>query len=182
MPIFAWIFLSSVVAFGATFQSQQQSPHFKFDYNEGNWELMPQRSEKDGAQQIDKNMAQQTLVTIQKKQPDEKYHARFHVVTDSLDKFKEPKTPPLVQYQKHTVDFLKSQRFQILSVEPITLSKVKEMAVEIIANQRDFGLKFKEVIFIKDNKAYILTATTRTEKFDEYKSDIKMIFDSFEFY
>jgi hypothetical protein len=87
----------------------------------------------------------------------------------------------VVQYQKYTVDFLKSQRFQILSVEPVQLPKVNETAVEILANQRDFGLKFKQVIFVYEGKAYILTATTRTEKFDDYKNDIKKFFDTFEF-
>lgn len=181
MRTFIYFFLFSFMAWGANYQSQSLSPNFKFDYNDSNWEVMPQRVEKSTAQQIDQNMAQQTLVTVQRKQPDEKYHARFHVVTDNLDKFKDAKVPQLVQYQKHTVDFLKSQRFQILAVEPVTLPKIKETAVEIIANQRDFGLKFRQVIFLRGDKAYILTATTRTEKFDDYKPELKTIFDSFEF-
>lgn len=181
MRAFLCFFLFSLVARGADFQSHELSPNFKFDYNDSSWQIMPQRVENTSAQQIDKSMAQQTLVTLQRKQPDEKYHARFHVVTDSLEKFTDTKTPQLVQYQKHTVDFLKSQRFQILSVEPVTLPKVKETAVEIIANQRDFGLKFRQVLFIHGGKAYILTATTRTEKFDDYKPELKTIFDSFEF-
>ena len=174
-------FLFSLTAWGATYQSQELSPNFKFDYPESTWEVMPQRVEKNSAQQIDKSMAQQTLVTLQRKLPDEKYHARFHVVTDSLDKFKDTRTSQLIQYQKHTVDFLKSQRFQILSVEPVNLPKVRDIAVEIIANQRDFGLKFRQVLFIHGDKAYILTGTTRTEKFDDYKPELKTIFDSFEF-
>jgi dihydroxyacetone kinase-like predicted kinase len=171
-------FLTAVV-FGATYQSPNQN--LKFDYDETQWEVMPERVEKNEAQQVDKKMAQQTLVAVQRKQPDEKYHARFHVVTDSLEKFKDTKIPMVVQYQKYTVDFLKSQRFQILSVEPVQLPKVNETAVEILANQRDFGLKFKQVIFVYEGKAYILTATTRTEKFDDYKNDIKKFFDTFEF-
>jgi hypothetical protein len=176
------LFLFSFCAFGTTYQSSQFFPNFKFDYSEGNWEVVPPRVEKSDAQAIDKSMAQQTLVTVQRKQPDEKYHARFHVVTDSLEKFKDSKVPQIIQYQKHTVDFLKSQRFQILSVEPTTLPQVKETAVEIIANQRDFGLKFKQVVFIHQGKAYILTATTRTEKFDSYKSELTVIFNTFQFF
>ncbi|MBM4303870.1 MAG: hypothetical protein FJ112_06040 [Deltaproteobacteria bacterium] len=182
MRSFFALFIFSAVAFGATYQSSELAPNFKFDYSEESWEVIPPRLEKTDAQAIDKSMAQQTLVTVQRKQPDEKYHARFHVVTDSLEKFKDTKVPQIVQYQKHTVDFLKSQRFQILSAEPTTLPQVKETAVEIIANQRDFGLKFKQVIFIHQGKAYILTATTRTEKFDAYKPELKVIFDSFHFF
>lgn len=169
--------------FGAIFQSSNQAPtpNFKFEYPEANWELLPSRTEKTEAQLVDKNMAQQTLVTIQRKQSDEKYHARFHVVADSLEKFKDSKTPLIAQYQKHTVDFLKSQRFQILSVEPVQLPYIKESTVEIVANQRDFGLKFKQVIFVYEGKAYILTATTRTEKFNDYRNEIKPIFDTFQF-
>ncbi|NBY21271.1 hypothetical protein EBQ74_13790 [bacterium] len=58
---------------------------------------------------------------------------------------------------------------------------MKENAFEVTANQRDFGLKFKQVAFVHEGKAYILTATARTEKFDSYKNDIKTIFDSFQF-
>ncbi|MFM8315060.1 MAG: PsbP-related protein [Deltaproteobacteria bacterium] len=171
--------LLSVALYGTSFESPVYN--FKFDYNDSLWEVVPSRTEKTDAQQIDKSMAQQTLATVQRKQPDEKYHARFHVVSDSLEKFKDSKVPQLVQYQKHTVDFLKSQRFMILSQEPVQLPLVKETAVEILANQRDFGLKFKQVIFIHEGRVYILTATTRTEKFDDYKSEIKAMFDSFQF-
>ena len=182
MRIILSLVLFSLSSWGNTFQSSQLSPNFKFDYNDVNWEMVPPRIEKGEAQQVDKTMAQQTLVTIQRKTADEKYRARFHVVTDSLEKFKDPKIPQIVQYQKHSVEFLKSQRFQMLSVEPVTLPKVKETAVEIIANQRDFGLKFKQVIFIHEGKAYLLTATTRTEKFDTYKNEISAMFDSFQFF
>jgi hypothetical protein len=176
--LFSFVFVTSTL-FGATYQAPGQN--FKLDYNESLWEVIPARVEKNDAQAIDKSMAQQTLVTLQKKVSDEKYHARFHVVTDTLEKFKDTQLPQIVQYQKHTVEFLKGQRFQILSVEPISLPNVKEMAVEIIANQRDFGLKFKQVIVLYEGKAYILTATTRTEKFDDYKSELNGMFNSFQF-
>lgn len=173
----------STQVFGATYESSNRSstPQIKFSYPEADWEVLPNRAETEGAQQVDKTMAQQTLVVVQKKQPDDKYRARFHVVTDSLDKFKEGKVPLIVQYQKYTVDFLKSQRCLILSTEPIQLPHVKDTAVEVVANQRDFGLKFKQVIFIHDGKAYLLTATTRTQKFDDYKKEINQFFETFQF-
>lgn len=179
MRIYCLLSLMSLGLFGATFQSS--SENFKFNYNDSNWEVVALRFEKNGAEDIDKSMAQQTVATIHRIQADDKYHARFHVVTDSIAKFTDTKTPVVSQYQKYTVEFLKSQRFQIFSVEPIQLPNVKETAFEIIANQRDFGLKFKQVIFVHSGKAYILTATTRTEKYDAYKNELKVIFDSFEF-
>lgn len=181
-PVFFLIFFASAV-FGATFETANKAPepNIKFTYPEAHWEVLPPRTEKEAAQQVDKNMAQQTLVVIQRKQADEKYHARFHVVTDSVEKFKNTKLPLIVQYQNYVVDFLKNQRCMILSNEPIQLPLVKETAIEVMANQRDFGLKFKQVAFIHEGRAFILTATARTEKFDNYKEDIKAIFDSFQF-
>ncbi len=183
MKLLFLLLVASQAIFGATFESiaKSKEPHIKFNYPDAEWEVLPPRVEKEAAQQVDKSMAQQTLVVIQRKQADEKYHARFHVVTDSLEKFNDPKVPVIVQYQKHVVDFLKNQRCMILSNEPIQLPNVKENAFEVTANQRDFGLKFKQVAFVHEGKAYILTATARTEKFDSYKNDIKTIFDSFQF-
>lgn len=158
----------------------QESP-FQFQFDDSNWELLPTRAETKAAAEVDQKMAEATLVNLQRKQADDKYRARFSVVSDSLEKFKDGKISPLVQYQKHAVDFLKSQRFQILSTENIKLGKMQLPAVEVVASQRDFGLKFKQVIFVKEDRAFLLTLATRIEKFDSTLTEVKSIFDSFDF-
>jgi hypothetical protein len=78
---------------------------------------------------------------------------------------------------------MKSQRFHILSSGPKVLAKLGLPAFEIVANQRDFGLTFRQVVFLWEAagkpEAYLVTATTRTNKFDEYKKDLDGLFDSF---
>ncbi len=157
--------------------------HFSFDYDEAKWEVVPDKAgdKKQSGQDVDRAMAQKTLVTVQRKDADDKYHARFSVVTDSLSGFKGSAVEQLVAYRKHALDFLKSQRFHILTTEERKLPLVPETAFEVTANQRDFGLTFRQVVFLHGNQAYLLTAATRTAKFEEYGKELQKVFDSFKF-
>jgi hypothetical protein len=156
--------------------------HFSFDYDESKWEVVPEKpEEKKRGADVDQAMAQKTLVTIQRKDADDKYHARFSVVTDSITKYKGTPVEQLVEYRKHALEFLKSQRFHILTTDERKLPGVTEPAFEVTANQRDFGLTFRQVVFIHGTEAYLLTAATRTAKFDEYGKELKTVFDTFKF-
>ena len=165
---------------GATYRNPNQG--FSFEYDEKNWTLVDVDSKASStAQDVDKAMAQRTLVSVQHNQADEKYRSRFSVVIDNLDNFKGSPAEQLLLYQTHALNFLKSQRFQILGTTRTTLPKLSEPAFEILANQRDFGLTFRQVIFIHGGLAYLLTVAARTARFDSSKPEMKPLFDSFSF-
>lgn len=172
------ICLFSVSALGARYHR----PHygFFFEYDESKWELVPDPKETSQAPEVDKKMAEKTLVTVQRKQADEKYHARFSVVVDNKE-LSSKGTTPLAAYHKHALDFLKSQRFHVVSSEEKKLRNVDSPAIEIIANQRDFGLTFRQVIFLRDKEAYLLTVATRTKSYDSLRAETNRFFDSFTF-
>lgn len=153
--------------------------NIRFDYDDATWELK-ETPVKAQAEEVDKNMAQKTIVNLQMRQADEKYHSRFSIVSDDASKIKKTKEGIFKDYQKHTVEFLKSQRFDILSIKEAKLAKVAEPAFEIMANQRDFGLLFRQVVFLKGETAYLLTAATRTKKYETYAKELDKIFDSVE--
>ena len=76
---------------------------------------------------------------------------------------------------------MKSQRFRILSSELVRLPGVKTPGIEIVADQRDFGLTFRQVIFLKDGQAYLLTAAARSKSYRNYQPELDKIFNSFSF-
>jgi hypothetical protein len=172
------LFLFAAVIFSTPLViAAQLQPSFRLTYDEKNWEAVS--STKDSKippkETVDQVMAEKTLTVLQRKNSDDKYRARVSVVMDPLKK----EEASLAAYQKHAVDFMKSQRFTILSQEPKKLPHISESAMEITANQRDFGLTFRQIIFVKGENAYLLTATTRTDKFASYEKEIEEILSSF---
>ncbi len=165
--------------FATTFQ--HPSRVFSVDYNDVTWEVVPNGSTTRPLEAVDKTMADRTLVTFQRKAADDKYRARFSVVVDPAGSFTGTPEERLSQYQKHAVEFLKGQRFHIIDVKKAELTRVKVPAFEISANQRDFGLLFRQVSFLSGKDAYLLTAAARTNKFPEYKVEIDQLFNSFTF-
>lgn len=151
----------------------------EFDYDDSQWEIVPNGGNARPLEAVDKTMAERTLVTVQRKLADDKYRARFSVVVDPAEKFTGNESERLVAYQKHAVDFLTGQRFHILSTQKTTLPNVKSPAVEIMANQRDFGLMFRQVAVLVGKEAYLLTAAARTKKFPDYQAEIAKMFSSF---
>lgn len=174
------LFLSPLVTFGATYSNATRK--FSFDYNDADWEVVPEdaKAPHKGAD-VDKAMVEHTLVSIQRKKADEKYRARFSVVVDDLKKAKSKDVSALVRYQNYAVDFLKSQRFSIVSTGPKKLPLVVGAASEVVAYQRDFGLTFHQIILLHSDEAYILTAAARTTNYDSYAKEIEKIVDSFHF-
>jgi hypothetical protein len=147
---------------------------FSVAYDAARWESVPNKEEKESP-------SGKTLLTLQRKLADEKYHPRFSVVMDDLKKFNPTGPDRLLAYQKHAIDFLKEQRFSVRSPEPFQLRGVPEKAVEIVATQRDFGLTFRQVVFLRNDKAYLLTSAVRTAKARESLPETQTFFDSFQF-
>ena len=155
---------------------------FHFEYDETKWEIVGETpAEKAKRQDVDQVMAQKTLVTLQRKDADDKYHARFSVVADSLAKFKGAKPDELSAYRKHALQFMENQRFHIQTSNDLKLSRVPGPAFEILANQRDFGLTFRQVVFLRGPEAYLLTTASRTAKFVGYRPETEKFFDTFQF-
>jgi len=134
---------------------------------------------------MDKVASQETLFNLQRKVADKEgdstYFSRLSVVRDDLSKIKkvnDSKLPKLQAYQLHVVDFLKSQRFDIVSSDMKKSASIPGGFFEIISNQRDFGLTYQQVGVVKDNEAYLVTATVRTKKFAEYRPDLDKLFQS----
>lgn len=168
-----------LVCEAATYQDAKQN--IKFDYDEADWEVVPNGGPNRPLEAVDKAMAERTLVTVQRKVADDKYHARFSVVVDPADKLKGSEGEQILAYQKHAVEFLEGQRFHIMEKRMASLGKVPLPAFEIIANQRDFGLLFRQVAVLVGKEAYLVTAAARTAKFPLYKAEIGKMFDSFQF-
>ena len=151
----------------------------QFEYDDTNWVVVPNGGNSRPLEAVDKTMAERTLVTVERKVADDKYKARFSVVVDPAEKFKGSEGERLLAYKQHAVDFLTGQRFHIMSTQKTTLANVKAPAVEIIANQRDFGLLFRQVAVLVGKDAYLLTAAARTKKFPDYQAEINKMFESF---
>lgn len=175
-------FLLALVFSFSAYSTQYIDPirNIRFDYDDLTWEIKETPVKQQG-EEVDKDMAQKTIVTLQKKMADERYHSRFSIVVDDASQIKKKPDETLFDaYQKHAIDFMKSQRFDVISVKPVKLPKIAEPAFEIRANQRDFGLLFKQIVFLRGDKAYLLTAAARTAKFDAYAKELDKIFDSVE--
>ncbi len=174
------LFLSlSFPALAAQYTNPERG--FHFDYDDSTWDVVPNKGNQNRPlEAVDKTMADRTLVTIQRKLADDKHHARFSVVVDPIGKFGTMETERLIGYQKHAVDFMKGQRFHIIEAKKVTLGKLKYPAFEILANQRDFGLYFRQVAVLVGDEAYLLTAASRTAKFPQYATDINRFFDTFQ--
>ena len=156
--------------------------HFTFDFNELGWELSDKKAnDRPAKEDVDKNMAERTLVAVQRKEADDKYHSRFSVVVDDLSSFKETGALLLSAYHRKTVGFLKNQRFDVLSTNSVKMPLIATPAFETIANQRDFGLTFRQVVLVRGKEAYILTATSRTKRFEAQEKELKALFDTFTF-
>ncbi len=172
--------LLSFAAHGAHYGDAEK--RFQFDYDDTKWEIVA-ASKAAPTQDIDKNMEGQTLVTLQRKEADEKYRARFSVVVDDPSKLTGSAKTELAGYAKHAVEFMKDQRFHVLSTDAKILPRLGAPTYEIVANQRDFGLSFRQVVFFWDKtgkkEAFLLTAATRTNKYETYKAELDQIFNSF---
>lgn len=49
-----------------------------------------------------------------------------------------------------------------------------------LANQGSFNVKIRQIMFLKNNVAYIITYSAETEKYDQYFSVIDKMFNSFQ--
>lgn len=144
-----------------------------FDYDESQWEVISTDAKKlPGESDVDKEMRQKTLVTLQRKTATEKYKSRFSVVLDSLEgALKGKKNLTFETYQKYAVDFLKSQRFSVLKEGKKGLPRFPE-SYEVVANQRDFGLTFHQVMLLQSSNVYLVTLAARTSEFASYSVEM----------
>jgi hypothetical protein len=159
-------------SFGVTFHEPVSK--ISFTYDENVWEVVPTKANE-----------KETLVNLQRKVADKEgdttYFSRLSIVkedTNQVKKVKLSKLPKLQAYQIHAVEFLRSQRFDILSSEMKKIEGIPAGAFETLANQRDFGLTYQQLGFLDGDTAYLLTATVRTKKFGEYKAELEKMFQS----
>lgn len=159
---------------GATYSDRLHG--FSLEYNESHWEFAPQKGPMP-RQDIDRATRLRTLVVLQSKEADEKYRARFSVVVEDV---RHLAGGGVLAYQKHALGFLKSQRFQNIKIDTLKIAGLPK-AFEIIADQRDFGLTFRQVGFIIGNEGYLLTAAARISKFESYRKETDALLNSFRF-
>lgn len=177
---FLWGASFSFLSVGVTFSDPVS--HFSFVYDESLWEVAPIKTNE-----------KETLLNLQRKIPDKEgdttYFSRISVVKEDLSKnqsvqniISKKKLPvasgQLQAYQSHAADFLRSQRFDILSSDPKKAPGIPGGAFELVANQRDFGLTFQQWGFVFENQAFLVTATVRTKKFSDYKTELSELFQS----
>ncbi|NBX92376.1 MAG: hypothetical protein EB078_03700 [Proteobacteria bacterium] len=156
----------------ATYSDPQH--RISFQYDDTLWETgAPKRNDVE------------TLVSLQRRTPDKEgdttYFSRLSIVKEDWSKIKtvkESKLPRLEAYKNHAAEFLKSQRFDILSAAVRKTTGIPDGIFEIVARQRDFGLTFQQVGFLEKENAYLVTITVRTQKFPEYQTEINQILNS----
>lgn len=142
------------------------------EYSKILWEeIKPAATTRDPA------LDEMTLLSLQRKTVEEDYHSRFSVVVEAL---KGKEKDSLSAYSERAVSFLKSQRFQILSVEPFSSPTIPTM-VRITAQQRDFGLTFSQFLFLREGKGYLVTGTTRTKVHPEQSKELEQMVQSLKF-
>ncbi|MFM8269651.1 MAG: hypothetical protein ACKN9V_05620 [Pseudomonadota bacterium] len=159
-------------AFAVTFHDPVSK--ISFAYDENLWEVVPTKTNE-----------KETLVNLQRKVADKDgetaYFSRISIVKEDTNQVKKVKTsqfPKLQAYRSHAIEFLRSQRFDILSSDMKKVEGLPAGAFEILANQRDFGLTYQQVGFLDGDTAYLVTATVRTKKFSEYKAELEKLFQS----
>ncbi|NBT58848.1 hypothetical protein EBT16_08710, partial [bacterium] len=98
-------------SFGVTFHDPVS--RISFSYDENLWEVAPVKTNE-----------KETLLNLQRKVADKDgdtvYYSRISIVKEDLNqiqKVKNSKFPKLQAYQSYAIEFLKSQRFDILSSE-----------------------------------------------------------------
>lgn len=158
------------------------SPSVQFEYEEKLWELVPTDTKSAQPQQdVDKAMAQKTIVSLQRKQADEKYRSRFSIVVDSVEKaLKGKEQLTFSKYQNYAIEFLKSQRFTIQKEGKRVLKGAAD-AYEVIAYQRDFGLTFHQIMIPRDGEVFLVTLSTRTKLFPNYSTEMDKMLESLRF-
>lgn len=168
------------LVFAATSFAAVYSPEgagLRLEYDERLWEVSPrQAAEAPGT------TPHKTLAALQRKAPDDRYHARFSVVTESLDavRKKAGKRDLLDAYHEHAIEFLKSQRFADIESERRSgiVPAVPGPAWETTASHRDFGLKFRQIVFLAGDRAYLVTMAARPDKFFAYEADFRKLVGS----
>lgn len=158
------------------------SPKFTVEYDESAWQEVAASKTRPAREEVDKKMAGATLIVIERKEADDKYHSRFSVVVDEKFKGKgTAETSELSLYAKEASDFLKEQGFDVSEVKSYKLPKVDLPAVELKGSQRHLGLTFLQVVTVKNGQAFLLTSAARIKKFDEQAKDLRGMIDSFRF-
>lgn len=159
---------------------ENADPGFSFSYDDALWERVSiSAAENSGAAgELSAAQNHRTVAMLEFLSADEKYHPRFSVVLDGM-KTKDGKKESLSEYWKRSVKFLKEQRFTVYSAAEIKLDKLATPAFEVIADQRDFGLTFRQVVFEKSGQAFVLTAACRTKSFPAMKDKLDLFFKSF---
>lgn len=171
-------FLAFFSSFGKSVTFSDPVSHFNFVYDESLWEVTPIKTGE-----------KETLLSLQRKTPDKEgdttYFSRVSVVKEGIaknqsvqDLILKKKLSPLQAYQGHAAEFLRSQRFDIISSDLKKAAGIPGGAFELIANQRDFGLTFQQWGFVFEDQAFLVTATVRTKKFPEYKAELEQLFQS----
>jgi len=147
-----------------------------FDYDEKKWEISSETAKPAKAPASLKG----TVVALEHKKAKDRYRARISVVEDKITKEKKQLSRP-ENYHRHSVEFLKSQRFRIISKGKTKLSGISQPVYETVASQRDFGLMTRQIVLSHQGKIYLLTASTRIDNFEEHKNEIARLFNSFRF-
>lgn len=168
------LLLISLFGWAATFEDP--AGRFRISFQEP-WEVSAKdlRPEGDRGQMLPGSV----LVGIQRKQADDGYHPRFSVVMEDARRFNTSEIAGQVRYKNYVVDFLKDQRFQIISQKTQMLVSGLP-AFEITAFQRDFGLTYRQWAVMDGPRAFLLTAAARVKRFESYEVEIGQIMRSFE--
>ncbi|MBI1862396.1 MAG: hypothetical protein HYR96_15900 [Deltaproteobacteria bacterium] len=142
----------------------------RLQYDDSHWRIGAAHNDKGNAQS-------EVLVGLEEKESFERYHSRFTVVAEDVSKFHTETPAGLKKYYRSVGEFLTNQRFQITNRKDTQLGG--RAAYEITANQRDFGLGYRQWVVVEGNKAYLMTASTRLSKFDEKAPALTAMAESF---
>ncbi len=173
------LFLSLIITSWAVANTYTHpDPAFKLEYDPKDWEVSRAKVENE-----DPSAPQKTLVALQKVKSQDSYHPRFSVVIEDVKQFEKAGQTPLQSYAQHARKFLESQNFGNLSSRngKDILPKSQQEAVEMVGTQRNFGLTFRQVVVVKDGKAYLLTGACRTAEYQKGACGLDGLFTSFEF-
>lgn len=167
-----WILLI-FVAQAAVFQDH----HFELFYDDTAWERPAQRRASQAPEDRDHRLMQNVILNLQRKAADNRYHPRFSIVIEDAGRFQVSDPKGQSRYYDYVVGFLKSQRFQDVSQKAVQISA--RPGIEITGFQRDFGLKYRQWAVLDGDRAYLLTAAARADKFEGYAAEWETMVRSF---
>lgn len=150
---------------------QDKRAGLQFEYG-ADWQIAPLK--KDTSMPHSK---EETIVTLQKANSEEGYRPQVSFVLEPI-KAGTDKLATQAAYEKRALEFLKNQGFQILAQSAKVMPGFSTPVFLIEASHRNFGLTLQQLVIVRGENAFLVTAAAKSAFVEKNKADWAPIFES----